>query len=73
VLKRPVPYFVVIRILYVVLGDRPPNDTVFEFAIELLFNEVQVKNLKKNEFRYPVFSYRDKICSVKDNRLKIEN
>jgi hypothetical protein len=49
------------------------NDTVFEFAIELLFNEVQVKNLKKNEFRYPVFSYRDKICSVKDNRLKIEN
>ena len=49
------------------------NDTIFEFVIEFLFNEVQVKNLKKNEFRYPVFSYRDKICSVKDNRLKIEN
>jgi len=49
------------------------NDTIFEFAIEFLFNEVQVRNLKKNEFRYPVFSYRDKICSVKDNRLKIEN
>ena len=49
------------------------NDTIFEFVIEFLFNEVQVKNLKKNEFRYPVFSYRDKVCSIKDNRLKIEN
>lgn len=49
------------------------NDTMFEFTIEFAFNEVQVKNLKKNEFHYPVFSYRDKICSVKDNRLKIEN
>ena len=49
------------------------NDTMFEFTIEFLFNDVQIKNLKKNEFRYPVFSYRDKICSVKDNRLKIEN
>jgi len=49
------------------------NDTMFEFTIEFLFNEVQVKNLKKNEFRYPVFSYRDKVCSVLNNRLKIEN
>jgi hypothetical protein len=49
------------------------NDTVFDFVIEFAFNDVQIKNLKKNEFRYPVFSYRDKICSIKDNRLKIEN
>ena len=49
------------------------NDTIFEFAIEFLFNEVQVRNLKKNEFRYPVFSYRDKIYSILNNRLKIEN
>ena len=49
------------------------NDTIFEFVIEFLFNEVQVKNLKKNEFRYPVFSYRDNIYSILNNRLKIEN
>lgn len=49
------------------------NDTVFDFVIEFAFNDVQIKNLKKNEFRYPVFSYRDKICSIKDNQLKIEN
>ncbi len=49
------------------------NDTMFEFTIEFLFNDVQIKNLKKNEFRYPVFSYRDKVCSVLNNRLKIEN
>jgi len=49
------------------------NDTIFEFAIEFAFNEVQVKNLKKNEFRYPVFSYRDNIYSILNNRLKIEN
>ena len=49
------------------------NDTRFQFNIEFSLNEVQVSNLKKNEFRYPVFSYRGKICSVKDNQLKIEN
>jgi WD40 repeat protein len=49
------------------------NDTVFDFVIEFAFNDVQIKNLKKNEFRYPVFSYRGKICSIKDNQLKIEN
>ena len=49
------------------------NDTSFYFNIEFSFNEVQVRNLKKNEFRYPVFSYRGKICSIKDNQLKIEN
>ena len=49
------------------------NDTSFHFNIEFSFNEVQVRNLKKNEFRYPVFSYRGKICSIKDNQVKIEN